>query len=65
MKAHDLISPTNQLPAYENSGHGGVAPEPNKGLFDLMPQIYLIELVNSWVNPKVQEEGLDGVAHAA
>ncbi|CAI0466698.1 unnamed protein product [Linum tenue] len=65
MKGHDLIGTTNKVPADEHNRKVTGNTVPSQCLLDLPATGDLVELVDRWVDAKVEEQGFDGVAHAA
>ena len=62
MKGHDFTGGTNELATYEDSWEGGGAADTEKGLLDLTAVWVGVDFVNRWLNPKVTEQNLNGVA---
>lgn len=65
MKGQDLILSPHQLAADKHRRHGGVAAQRSQRLLDITAPRHQVQLVHRRINPKVTEQWLDGVAHAA
>ncbi|CAI0467487.1 unnamed protein product [Linum tenue] len=65
MEGHDLIGATNKVPADEHNRKVTGTTVSSQGLLDLPATGDLVELVDGGVDTKVEEQGFDGVAHAA
>lgn len=65
VKGHDFIGGTNELASDEDSWHRRGATETEKSLLDLTAVRVVFYLVDRWLNPKVTEQDLNGVAKTA
>ncbi|CAI0466700.1 unnamed protein product, partial [Linum tenue] len=65
MKGHDLIGTADKVAADEHNRKVTGNTVSSQCLLDLPATWDLVELVDCRVNTKVEEQGLDGVTHAA
>lgn len=62
VKGHDFIGGANKLASDKDSWNRRGTAEPEKSLLDLTAVRVVVDLVDGWLNPKVTEQDLNGVA---
>ncbi|WZZ56178.1 hypothetical protein YC2023_056285 [Brassica napus] len=62
VKGHDFIGGTNELATYEDSWHRRGTANTEESLLDFAAVWIVVDLVDRWLNPKVTEQDLNGVA---
>ncbi|CAH8364255.1 unnamed protein product [Eruca vesicaria subsp. sativa] len=62
VKGHDFIGGTNELATYEDSWHCRGTADTEESLLDFAAVWIVVDLVDHWLNPKVTEQDLNGIA---
>lgn len=62
VKGHDFIGGTDELATYEDSRYRRGAAYAEESLLDLTAVWVGVNLIDRWLNPKVTEQDLNGVA---